>query len=59
MNNDGLDGIVVAKIFELAHHGLGLDDDAFQVYHANFVAEAGKFRIVAAGYQAHQRQHCD
>ena len=54
MNNDGLDRIVIGKLFELLDHGLRLDDHTFQVNHGNLVTKAAEFPSVAA---THRHNH--
>src|ERR1700690_1745582 len=59
MQNDGLDGIVVAKLLELRHHHPRIDDDTFQFHHADLVAEAVQRRFFPTCVQGqiHQRKH--
>ena len=58
MNDDGLDGAVVAKLAKLLDHVLGREDYAFQVNHGDLVAESreGIFLLRAHG-EIHQRKH--
>ena len=57
MNNDGLDGAVIAELAELFDHLLGRQDHAFEVNHGDLVAESaeGIFLLGAHG-EIHQRK---
>src|SRR5664279_1205945 len=60
MNNDGLDGTVVAELAELFDDLLGRCDHAFEVNHGDLVAESaeGIFLLGAHG-EIHQRENCE
>src|SRR5208283_4562266 len=60
MNDDGLNGIVIGKLFKLGNDLLGRKNHAVKFNHGNLGAETGKrFFIVAAKTQIHQRKHRD
>ena len=41
VDDDGFDGIVIAKFLDLLHHRAGIENDAFQFDHANLVPKTG------------------
>ena len=57
--NDGLDGIVVAKLLELRHYHPWINNDAFQVHHADLVAKAVQRRVLSARMQGQINQRKD
>ncbi len=58
MNDDGLDGIVIGKLFQLGDDLLGRENYAVQFNHRDLGAEARKrFFIPAAETQIDQRKH--
>src|SRR5207245_11450126 len=48
VQDDGADGIVSAEFAQLLDHGAGIEDEAFNVNHADLVAEARELAAVAA-----------
>src|ERR1022692_638785 len=59
MNNDGLNRIVIGKLFELRDDLLGRKNYAVKFNHSDLRAKTGKrFFITAAKAQVHQRKHC-
>ena len=60
MNDDGLDGIVVAKLLDLLDHRAGIENDAFQFDYANLVPKTGAQRGVISARmkrEVNQREH--
>src|SRR5262249_42502071 len=51
VDDDGFDGVVFAELLELRDGGGGIDDDAFEIDDADFVAEAAGERGVLAGME--------
>ena len=58
MNDDGFDGIVVGKLFELGNDLLGREDYAVEFDDANLGAEAGKGIFIGSA-KAHIYQRKD
>ena len=51
MEDDGLDRIVIGKLFELGHDNFRRNDDAFQVHDTDLVSKAAERRGPLAGVQ--------
>src|SRR5438552_2947173 len=61
MDDDRLDGIVIAEFLDLLHHRAGVENDAFQFHYADFVPETtAERRAVPACMEReiNQCEHC-
>src|SRR5207237_10683888 len=59
VQDDGFDGIVIGEFLQPLDGLLSINDDAFQVHDANFVAMATVFGILLAGADAEVNQRKD
>src|SRR5215831_4107913 len=58
VDHDGLDRVIISKLAQLLNHFTGIENDAFEIDHANLVAET-EARLLASGVkrQVNHREH--